>query len=186
MNNPGAYCITYHSHLLGMVGGIRVEIANPAFDLPIVSAVGKYDGSLGEEVRGKQDMGIGEVCGMWTDRRVAGIGVGNGLVRFSLFTLIQTQTYYGICLVTDYTKMLVTRYGFNIADQFGNNGTFEYPDERYLATVMMMDDTKLPQYRMMEEAKIGERLAQSHRNIREKIDSHFVNLDITTCFNTKG
>jgi hypothetical protein len=180
--NPNTFCITYQSSVLGMVGGIRLEVASERFELPIFSAVGKKDPTLKIGFEKYQILGLGEVCGMWTDRRVAGIGVGNGLVRFAFLTLRLSNTSYGLCLVTDYTKMLVMKYGFEVAEKFGKNGTFEYPDSRYLATVMVLNGAINNKFKSEFEAETIDKLIEGEREILESFDNHRVKLELDICF----
>lgn len=182
MYDPEVICICYIDRDQNMLGGIRVELISKSHPLPICSAIGKYDATIITDYAKYPELKVGEICGMWTDRRAAGIGVGNGLVRFAMLTLMKVNASLGTCLCTDYTKMLVEKHGFTVATKYGNQGTLLYPDERYIATVMILKKPSISTIVNPRELEMMNRLILGERKCSENIDQHLLNLDIKLCF----
>lgn len=182
MDDPDTYCIVYMDEMGAMVGGIRVEMATEEHRMPISSAISKYDDKILTFIDAHKAGGIGEVCGMWTDRRVAGLGVGHGLVRFAVYTITNTFMGKGICLVTEFTKVIVEKFGFIVANEFGLNGTFEYPDARYIATVMVLHDPQKVSDFIKPEQAIFQNIMNGSRYSTDMFEAHYLTLKLDLCF----
>lgn len=165
MSNTNAICIAAFNKEMTIIGGIRVEVSSENFLLPIEDAIGKLDKNIFGLIGKSRSKGVGEICGMWTSRNVAGQGIGTILVRLAVFSILFESLQYGTCLVTDYTKKLVERYGFRVMTSIGKEGTFLYPDERYIATVMWWNSDLFQTYTAAEDLRVFKGIFDSGRYI---------------------
>lgn len=120
-----------------MVGGIRVHIADGQLPLPIETAIGHMDQRVHELIDGyKDDGGVGELCGLWNSKNVAGMGISVRLTRagISIINQLEFKTLVGIC--ADYTMQMFQRVGFVVNPDLGIKGEFAYPDPRYITRVL--------------------------------------------------
>lgn len=137
LNNPNMYCFIATDEGGKMVGGIRVQVADGIHPLPVETAVGKMDPRIYDVIQYYAlEGGVGELCGLWNSREVKGIGVSVILVRAAISAINQIgfQTMSGIC--AEYSLKMFQSVGFVINDALGNNGTFIYPNENYIARVV--------------------------------------------------
>jgi hypothetical protein len=120
-----------------MVGGIRVQVADGVYPLPLETAVGEMDSKVYDLVtKHRMEGGTGELCGLWNSKQVAGKGISILLVRaaISIINQLHFKTLLGIC--AEYSLPMFMRVGFVIDRNLGNNGNFIYPTEEYLAKVV--------------------------------------------------
>jgi hypothetical protein len=118
-------------------GGARVQIADGVLPLPIETAIGKYD----EKIYSYVKKGSAEICGMWNSKEVAGMGIGSQVlarVGVVLGAQLPIDTYHVLC--APITTRVGKRVGFVIDESLGNNGTFFYPKDDFLATAMVITD----------------------------------------------
>jgi hypothetical protein len=123
-----------------LVGGIRVQKFDGRNELPMVKAIQHLDGRIAREVMAVHEGGTGECCGMWVSRRAFGKGVAPLLCRASVTIADQCGVQTLFCLVAHYTLEMVKDIGFKVMTHLGNEGHFQYPDERYKAYAMKYDD----------------------------------------------
>lgn len=119
------------------MGGARVQIADGILPLPIETAIGKYD----EKIYAYVKKGSAEICGMWNSKEVAGMGIGSQVlarVGVVLGAQLPIDTYHVLC--APITTRVGKRVGFVIDESLGNNGTFFYPKDDFLATAMVIND----------------------------------------------
>jgi hypothetical protein len=137
IKNPTVYCvIAYCIENNSMVGGIKVQISNSEFSLPIEDAIGSLDPRIYDIIKKYSDVGVGELCGLWNSKSVAGIGLSMILTRaaISIINQLKFKILIGIC--ADYTLDMFTRVGFVIDRSLGTNGEFPYPNEYYKTKVL--------------------------------------------------
>lgn len=136
VDNPSVYCVIAETEAGTMIGGIKVQVANSRFPLPVEDAVGSMDSKIHELVKKYSAEGVGELCGLWNSKDVAGMGVSVLLVRagISIINQLGFKILIGIC--ADYTLPMFSRVGFVIDRTLGNNGQFVYPNENYIARVL--------------------------------------------------
>lgn len=118
-------------------GGARVQLADGVLPLPIETAIGKYDPKIYSFVK----KGSAELCGMWNSKEVAGMGIGSQVlarVGVVLCAQLPIDTYRVLC--APITTRVGKRVGFVIDEELGNNGTFFYPKDDFLATAMVIND----------------------------------------------
>lgn len=155
--NPDCYVIiAQHPDDGRVLGGTRLQIASTEFPLPIEKAIGDMDSSIYDFVANQPHGSCGEMCGMWNSREIAGYGVGStylNRIGIALVPLVGIQTLLG--LAAAWTLDMGKRSGFTVATQFGNNGTFYYPKEDFVATAIIIDDVlNLPAAQTEERALI--------------------------------
>jgi hypothetical protein len=137
VKNPNMYCFVATDEDNELVGGIRIQVADGVFPLPVEDAVKKMDNRITDVIRYYAiNGGVGELCGLWNSRKIKGMGVSVLLVRAAISTISQLrfQTLSGIC--AEYSLKMFQDVGFVTNTNLGNNGTFVYPNENYIARVV--------------------------------------------------
>lgn len=136
--NPNMYCIIAESVKENeMIGGIRVQISDTEHLLPVETAIGKMDVAIHQLVRNyRTNGGVGELCGLWNAKKIAGYGVSLLLVRagISITNQLKFKTMIGIC--AEYSLQMFQNVGFIIDKSLGVNGEFPYPNDTYKANVV--------------------------------------------------
>lgn len=119
-----------------LVGGIRIQIADGIHPLPVEKAVGYMDPTLYDIVKHYIPEGVGELCGLWNAKSVAGMGISILLTRagISITSQLTCKTLMGIC--AGYTLNMFKKVGFVIDNTLGKGGEFVYPNEDYIAWVL--------------------------------------------------
>ncbi|UYQ93345.1 hypothetical protein MKQ68_25000 [Chitinophaga horti] len=118
-------------------GGARVQLADGVIPLPIETAIGKYDPKIYTDVR----KGSAEICGMWNSKEVAGMGIGSLIlsrVCVALMTQLPVDRVHVLC--APITTRMARRVGAVIDTSLGNEGTFYYPKDDFIATAMVIND----------------------------------------------
>lgn len=130
------YCVIAEKEDGTVVGGVRTQIADGKYPLPVEKAIGKMDPKIHEIVQQYQPDGVGELCALWNAKEVAGMGLSIMLVRAGIAMLNQVKcnTLMGIC--ADYTLKMFRKVGFVVDNTLGNKGEFVYPNENYVARVL--------------------------------------------------
>lgn len=138
MLNSNVYCVfALTKENSEMVGGIRVQVSDNELPLPIETAIGHMDAAIYKIVTEfRNSGGVGELCGLWNSKKVAGIGVSYLLVRAAIASAIQLnfQTLIGIC--AEYSFNMFYRVGFRVNTNLGMEGKFPYPNNNYVAKVL--------------------------------------------------
>lgn len=138
MRDPNVYCIVaLKQDTQEVVGGIRVHVSDEDSVLPVEKAVGNMDGKIYDMVSlYRKEYGVGELCGLWNAKVVAGKGVSLFLIRAGISITNQVNIGRLLTICADYTMHMVTRVGFIVENGLGNNGDFIYPNENYIARVL--------------------------------------------------
>ena len=136
--NPNMYCVIAET-VYGneMVGGIRVQVSDSEHLLPVETAIGKMDNRIYEIVDSYRSAGgVGELCGLWNSKKIAGYGVSVLLVRagISITNQLNFKTMIGIC--AEYSLQMFQNVGFVINKSLGIDGDFPYPNDTYKANVV--------------------------------------------------
>lgn len=136
--NPYMYCVVAERISDNkLVGGIRVQVADGITPLPVELAIGKMDDRIHERVMHyATNGGVGELCGLWVDNSLKGVGMSYYLVRAAIASSHQLnfKTMIGIC--AGYTLKMFQDVGFTIDHQLGDEGNFTYPNDNYIAHVV--------------------------------------------------
>ena len=138
IKNPNMYCIIAETvEDNEMIGGIRVQVSDLENLLPVETAIGKMDSRIYKIVEDyRRDGGVGELCGLWNSKKIAGYGVSVLLVRagISITNQLNFKTIVGIC--AGYSLQMFQNVGFVIDSSLGVNGDFPYPNDTYKANVV--------------------------------------------------
>lgn len=123
-------------------GGARIQVAGGKYQLPIETALTKFDNSIHKIVDDLRPSGTGELCGLWNSREVAGYGIGSiylGRVGVALATQLNINTLFALCAPATVKNCM--NVGFLVHEQLGDKGTFYYPKEGLVATAVLLSDT---------------------------------------------
>lgn len=137
IENPMVYGVIAENEEGEMVGGIKVQVSDGIHPLPVEEAVGDIDPNVHRLVEHyAKDYGVGELCGLWNAKKVAGIGLSIILVRagISIINQLNFKIMVGIC--AEYTLPMFTSVGFVVDNGLGDQGKFIYPNENYIARVL--------------------------------------------------
>lgn len=138
LNNPNMYCLMLRAmDSKELFGGIRVQIADGSFPLPVEDAISYVEPRIKNVVHQfALDGGVGELCGLWVNNELKGLGMGTYLVRAAIAAANQLKfrTMIGIC--AKYSLQMFMNVGFTIDRSLGKEGDFSYPNDRYVAHVV--------------------------------------------------
>lgn len=140
--NPDVYCLGLISENNELLGGIRIQLANGVYPLPIEDAIGDVEDRIYELVyEYGVNGGVGELSGLWVDNQLKGLGIGWYLVRAAIASSNQLnfRTLIGIC--GDVTLTMFRNVGFGVDKSVGKDGTFYYPNDRLIAYAVGILDT---------------------------------------------
>lgn len=135
--------------------GARIQIAKGNYQLPIEKALTKFDSSIHTFVKDRMETGIGELCGLWNSREVVGLGIGSlylGRIGTAIAPHLNLKTLFALC--APITVRNCIKMGYLIETTLGNNGTFYYPKEDLIATVVTLADTSVFKTADLKEKEI--------------------------------
>jgi hypothetical protein len=141
MHDPYTYVIVAEHPELGMVGGVRIQLAHDDAQLPMVSAVGKYDDRVHAELDRLAGEGKNaELCGLWNAHRYVrrGLPLLLGYASTALASQLGLRTM--VCLIAHYTLHHALKVGFTVLDEVGDGGTFSYPIPSIKAIALYVPD----------------------------------------------
>jgi hypothetical protein len=177
IKHPNTYCIIgeYGGEL---IGGIRIQLADGDFPLPVEDAVGHFDANIHKLVEEyKNDNGVGEICGLWNSRKFApslGVTVLLSIATLSICDQLEFKNMFAIC--AGYTLPMVRRMGFEIEKSVGNNGEFIYPNSNFVARVLRMNVLTLEKCNTQSRSDIL--LLRENRNMSKKIELNSEEIDL--------
>jgi hypothetical protein len=123
-------------------GGARIQLAGGMHKLPLEYAIMKYDKNVTVEINNSQlEGGTGEICGLWNSKEIAGMGIGSRILSMTAVGIgdqLNIKSIYALCAPG--TLKITHRMGFSIVKTLGNEGTFFYPKDNFVATVMKLND----------------------------------------------
>ena len=138
LENPNMYCIVVEDALTKeLLGGIRIQVADGVFPLPVEKAIGYMDNRIYDVVKNyAYNGGISELNGLWVSNKLKGVGMGPYLVRAAISSTNQLNfiTMIGIC--GENTLTMFKNVGFLIDRSLGKNGGFPYPSDDLTAHVV--------------------------------------------------
>lgn len=143
INDP--FCIVIvaeDSETFRVLGGARLQIATGFDILPIEAALSKYDKKIHQLISDSNIAGLtSEVCGLWNSKEIAGMGIGSHIlvrVCIAIAPFVNVKSIFALCAPA--TVRISTQKGFAIVKDIGNNGTFFYPKDNFIATAMKLHD----------------------------------------------
>jgi hypothetical protein len=151
---------------LGMVGGIRLEIAKEDVPLPMELALMKLDPRVHDALESLRPYGNGEVCGLWNANRYANKGVPLLLSHAVTALSVPAGARRLVCLVAHYTKKHPSRNGFLVMEELGKEGTFSYPIPSITAIAMVNPDTMILEHALESQRQLIYSLRLRPRQVR--------------------
>jgi hypothetical protein len=128
-----------------IIGGVRMQIVDDSFPLPLEEAVAHFDCKIYNLVTEKnRDGGACELCGLWNSRKIPpNIGLTRiiSAAAISLSNSLNVRNVFAIC--AGYTLGTAIKMGFVIQKSVGNNGEFVYPNSNFKARVLCMNGDTL-------------------------------------------
>ncbi len=142
--NPATFVVLVESNETEKVlGGARLQAVNGIYSLPLEDGAGYMDNKIYDYVKSFAPGGVGEVCGLWNSAEVAAMGIGSiFLIRSALAISDQIGLTTMLALCSEYTTKIAGNYGFLVETSIGKNGTFYYPKEDRLATLVIQRDAR--------------------------------------------
>jgi len=123
-------------------GGARLQMSSEKYALPIEKAIQKYDPNVSILVKNERENGgTSEVCGLWNSKEIAGMGIGShilSMVGVAVSYQLNIKSIFVLCAPS--TVRVSAAMGTKIVTSLGKNGTFYYPKDNFIATVMKLDD----------------------------------------------
>ncbi|GGF17437.1 hypothetical protein [Echinicola rosea] len=155
--NPNVYLLVVESEDGSKVyGGGRVQIKSGNYNLPLEPAIIEKDTRIVEYMAQYEDLEVAELCGVWNSKEVAGYGIGSiFLIRagVAVASLLNLKCLMGFC--SPFTLQNCQKLGFGIIEGLGDSGTFLYPKEGLIATILDIKNLKdLPNAKEEEKEKI--------------------------------
>lgn len=152
-------------------GGARLQVFSGKYDLPIETALGKYDPTIYDLVRNDAlNNGASELCGLWNSREVAGMGIGSYIlcrVGASIASQLALGSIFVLC--APITVKMGKRVGAIVESELGDQGLFYYPKDDLIATAMRLRNIyDLSHADQSEQEKILSLRENPHQLIMER------------------
>ncbi len=161
-----------------LIGGIRVQIADGDFPLPVEDAVGHFDANIHKQVnKYRLEDGVGELCGLWNSRKLPpnlGITVLLSIAAVSICDQLNIKNLFAI--VAGYTLAGARRLGFEVDKSVGNNGEFTYPNSNFVARVLRMNCITLVASTIQYKTEMLE--LRGNRRLAKKIHANTLELEL--------
>jgi len=143
INNPNVYLLLVESAEEDnkILGGGRVQLRGKDFPLPLEGAILEKDIRILDHMKKFNDLEVAEYCGLWNSREVSGYGIGSiYLIRIgvALTSFLNLKCLMAFC--SPYTVQNSRSVGLEIIETLGDKGTFLYPKEGLVATIMEVND----------------------------------------------
>ncbi|MFD2037137.1 hypothetical protein ACFSKL_20225 [Belliella marina] len=153
MNNPNVYLLLVESEDgERMLGGGRVQLRSAGFPLPLEGAIFEKDSRIVKYMERFEDLKVAEYCGLWNSKEVSGYGIGSiYLIRIgvALTSFLDLNCLMAFC--SPFTVANSQSVGLRIIEELGDQGTFLYPKEGLIATIMEVEDVRTLERAMPEE-----------------------------------
>jgi len=146
MFNPNAYVILAYNKARPeiLLGGGRIEIKTKKLQLPVENSLASRDPKILELVKAEMP-GTSEFCGLWNSREAVGRKIITIIVMygFSLLSKLNLNSCFLLC--SPHTFYLAEMLGCRMIKELGNEGSFNYPTDRFRAYVWVKDDVRFLQ-----------------------------------------
>tara|TARA_R110002020_G_scaffold395280_5_gene605378 strand:- start:402 stop:1106 length:705 start_codon:yes stop_codon:yes gene_type:complete len=142
IDNPHTYLILFESmDDFRVLGGGRVQLRSKGYPLPLEHAISEVDPSIIEYMDQFGELEVAEYCGLWNSKEVAGFGIGSiYLVKVGVAIASQFKLKKLLALCSPATVRISKKVGYQVIESLGDNGTFYYPKEGLIATVLAIDN----------------------------------------------
>ena len=144
IDNPHTYLILFESmDDFRVLGGGRVQLKSKGYPLPLEDAISEVDPGIISYMSQFGELEVAEYCGLWNSKEVAGYGIGSiYLVKVGVAIASQFGLKKLMALCSPATVRISKKVGYQVIDSLGDNGTFLYPKEGLIATVLAIDDVE--------------------------------------------
>ena len=126
-----------------IVGGVKLHKADGITALPVEESIGYIDKRIYDLVKGFTKKGVGEACGLWNSKDVAGMGVSYILSRAVVTIAHQFGVNRLFALSSDHTIKMFRELGFRVIRKIGEKGDFIYPTPQYISRVLLVNSETL-------------------------------------------
>jgi hypothetical protein len=157
-NNPSVLVVVAEdAESREMFGGFRLHIANDVYSLPIEDALCKLDSRVHDRIHRQFPGSSAEIAGLWTSSTQHG-SVAKYLVPllarsvFAIAHRLGVKWTWGIA--PHHTLRVWRRFGALVDTYLGADGTFHYPDTRFLSWVLRLDTQSFETTPLAERARI--------------------------------
>ena len=137
-------------------GGARIQVRSENLKLPMEHAIARIDPTIFSYMDKYGDYNVGEFCGLFNSKEVAGFGIGSmfvGQIAMAIAAKAGIKDLIG--LSSPATLRHSFNLGFEILKEIGNNGKFYYPKEGLIATsIITRDIENLPHASNEERTRI--------------------------------
>jgi hypothetical protein len=142
VDNPNTYLILFESmDDFRVLGGGRVQLRSKGFPLPLEEAIAEIDPCISHYMDQFEDLEVAEYCGLWNSREVAGYGIGSiYLMKVGVAIAGQFNMKKLMALCSPATVKLGMKVGMEVVESLGDRGTFLYPKEGLVATLLQIND----------------------------------------------
>jgi hypothetical protein len=138
MSNPNMYfSLVYYDKIV--VGGVRLQVKDDLYQLPIEAAIDYLDPKIKTEVESRKDNLTGEACGLWIGDEIRNMKMALVLTRNAVVIgrILRLQTMFAF--TSQYTLNITKTLGFSPIKDIGNDGCFDYPTKEFISTVCVND-----------------------------------------------
>lgn len=168
LDNDHVYLVVAFDDNDEMVGGVRLHIADWKHPLPLEKALTDLDPNIHKLVASFKDVGVGELCGLWNAKKVAGVGLSLVLMRAVVAIIDQLKFKIAMGICADYSFPIFKRVGFVVDTSLKNNGEFPYPTQEYITRVIgILNAEKLSDAKDDDKKQI-EILRASPKQVKEE------------------
>ncbi len=119
-----------------IVAGMRLDVENSNSSIPLVNSLREVSWGLVSYVKNLSPIGLAEVCGWWILKEYSGLNIPGRLLQAGVDFSKQLGIKYVLGFPHQHTKPIMEKYGFTTLDFVGDQGSFVYPDSRYVSTVV--------------------------------------------------
>lgn len=141
-DDPSTYLIVAESDDGGRIhGGGRIQIKSQSVRMPLEDAIAILDPKIYQYTDAIGHNAVGEFCGLWNSKEIAGYGVGSIIlvqIGVAVSSSLGIQKLMALC--SPATLNTSQRVGFEVIREIGNNGTLYYPKEDLVATALAIHD----------------------------------------------
>lgn len=119
-----------------ILAGTRLQSGDNPEDFPLYQAVGHMDEGLKPWLSNLVKDGTMELNGMWNSIELAGMGLGvEWMVQSAMASMSILDLRNILALTSPVTRKMRDKMGWSIKDQFGDDGYFNYPNDKLLASI---------------------------------------------------
>lgn len=122
-----------------IVGGVKIHKVDGSHPLPVEESIGYMDDKIYDIVKANGIGGVGEACGLWNAKEVAGKGISFLLSRAIIVITNQINIQRVFAVSSDHTINMFKAIGFRIIRSLGKNGDFVYPSPQYVSRVVVVN-----------------------------------------------